>query len=237
MKSRFAQQRATNAEYQVSEEEERVILNELQRISESHTSNPDETDNLLPSFSSTPLNYLSWTQTSPNKGSKYYGNSLFSSSQSSDASYLRKVSRTGSDRSMLSRTSADSSLKVNDLIPSYPFSKLTEEFAQEPPLGTNTTGYISDKTPTTGQLNLQPSTSPPPIHGRHERKSSRADLARISMALSNVMKEIEEEGILESDSGLANLLYQDKRTSVSGQAHTVSCIDISADLQPFISSL
>jgi hypothetical protein len=98
----------------------------------------------------------------------------------------------------------------------------------------NTTDYISDRTPIarpSRPLNWQPFTSPSPSLGRHGRKNSRADQARISIALSKVMKEIEEEAILESDSGSTSLPSQDKQASVSGQAHTVRSIDISIALR------
>jgi serine/arginine repetitive matrix protein 2 len=220
MKNKFAIQRAKNAEFTISEDEELVILDQLQRIQENSPTTPLHNPDHLASPSSSMFSSQSRSPTSPTRRARQYGGGLFSSSQSTDTRLFRKMARTGSDRSLVSKTSGESFMKHVELIPSSPRPIRTEEIPQATTSSNNGAGYISDKTPIARQLNLQPSTSPPPTL-RHDRNRSQADIARISMALSNVMKEIEEEGILDPDFKFSTIRSRDDRPSEDPQGSSV----------------
>jgi serine/arginine repetitive matrix protein 2 len=208
LKSKFAEQRARGALNQVSEEEEGMILEALGRM-RFNTTEPDDNSlhpsSLSPRDSSTDAAVS--PSPSPSKSSKRhnrYSNNLFGSGRFRDYSYVRSVQR-GSNRSALSFSPSEvSTSTTNNMRDAGDFQRpITPEegssFAFSVPSSPNDP-VDHDSTPIARSAILD---SPSPYASdtnsssgtefRLSRTFNQEAFKRASLALEDVIREIEEE--------------------------------------------
>jgi serine/arginine repetitive matrix protein 2 len=199
LKTKFAEQRARGGINQVSEEEEDMILEALGRMRFNGGTN--RINNSPPPDSDPPSIDAGSAPISPAKPSKRFSNNLFGSARLRDYNYVRSTQKTGSTRNALSFTpsEASTSTKTHDqdgvLHPrtledtSFALSMVsnvndsTDQDStpvDRPAPRDNSSFYAGDGTSSGSEFRLS-------------RQFNQEAFERASMALEEVIREIEEE--------------------------------------------
>lgn len=251
LKARFAEQRARGGPNQVSEEEESMILEALGRmrvrtaaaeqqddfLSDSGTSpRQSSTNSLDTSISSIMGNVIGNVSPTPapkntKRGQKRYSNNLFGSGKFRDDVYIRTI-RGGSGRSALSGAGSDVSsisrtpqAKDNFLRPGSP-EEADSSGISAPSSPNVLTDRESLSTSQSAFLDSSPSTSTE-IRLSHTFRPDM--LKRASLALEEVIREIEEEaeepGVDDDIVLLRSPAAELRQRTVNDGDHQV-CIDV-----------
>ncbi|THH16460.1 hypothetical protein EW146_g4182 [Bondarzewia mesenterica] len=196
LRSRFAEQRARGAENQLSEEEEEMILETLGRLrAKSSTSSTGDDSGYLAGRESLQSTNTTASSTTSFPASKRYSNNLFGSGKFRDYSYIRSVThqhpRTGSGRSALSSASSASSRY-------RPSDSLRPSSPEGSAVGSDPSFSSNDRTPVMSSLSSLPESSVSLEH-RLSKGVHRDQMRRASLALEEVIREIEEEAEADAD--------------------------------------
>ncbi|KAI0253857.1 hypothetical protein BJV78DRAFT_134414 [Lactifluus subvellereus] len=195
LKARFAEQRARGAENHLSEEEEDMFLQTLSRL-RSKPSNSSTSGDSTHGMARDSLRSGETTTGSPTSSptaSKRYSNNMFGSGKLRDYTYLRSVAKERGSKGFAGRRSA-SSTAFSTSGRSYKSSdtSIPEDSSQTDP---DPTAHDSDTTPQASGIE---SSAAELEHGIVKTFQS-AYLPRASMALEQVIREIEEEADDDGD--------------------------------------
>ncbi|KAA1471322.1 hypothetical protein DENSPDRAFT_837290 [Dentipellis sp. KUC8613] len=191
LRNKFAEQRARGAENQVSQEEEEMILETLGRLrvkasvsSTGGDSGYQAGRDSVRSTNTTASSQISSVQSSPGGSSKRYSNNLFGSKGFKDYTYIRSQrQREGSGRSAISSVSSASSRFRN-------FDGLSpEDNSHVNDLSTPSEDPSPNASYSSPSLDM-PSSA---LEQRLSKSLRRDHLRRASLALEEVIREIEEE--------------------------------------------
>jgi serine/arginine repetitive matrix protein 2 len=195
LKAKFAEQRARGAENHLSEEEADMFLQTLSRLrpkpSNSSTSS-DSTHGLardsLRSGETTPSSL-----TSSPASAKRYSNNMFGSGKLRDYTYLRSVARERTSKGIAGRRSASSTaLSTSGRSYKSSDSSIPEDSSQTDP---DPTAHDSDTTPHASGIE----SSAAELERGIMKTFHPGYLSRASMALEQVIREIEEEAEGDGD--------------------------------------
>ncbi|RDB24281.1 hypothetical protein Hypma_008730 [Hypsizygus marmoreus] len=204
LRSRIAEQRARGAENHISEDEEEMILNTLRGLrsktgssaqrSEESVAAPDTDGSIRQSSSTLELSPAASVTSSPgNRSTKRYSNNLFGSGRFRDYTYMRSATKAGSTRTN-SLTPTEASYRGT-------LSSIVDSLRPVTPEGSGFSSVQSSPNDKASAIRSTPLVPPAPYGEQNmsvaEYRLSKtlgpSALKRASMALEQVIKEIEEE--------------------------------------------
>ena len=203
LRNRFAEQRARGAENQVSEEEEEMILETLGRLrakASTTSSNASTADDSgyhagRESLRSTNTSASAQSSLTSSPAGKRYSNNLFGSGKFRDYSYMRSATqqppRGTSGRRALSSVSVSSTASSSRHRPGDRPSSPEDSM-----LSSDLSG--NDRTPVMSTPRALPE-GPALLENRFAKALPRDHMRRASLALEEVIREIEEEAEVDTD--------------------------------------
>jgi serine/arginine repetitive matrix protein 2 len=222
LKTRLAEQRARGAENHLSEEEEDMFLQTIGRLRSKPSSSSTSGDSTHSQFRDSVRSGETSTTSIPSSppSNKRYSNNMFGSGKFRDYTYLRSVAKERTGRTSLGRQSA-SSTALSTITRSGKSSDMS--IPEESSNDLYPTPHDSDATPLAS--GIEPSAAE--LEQGIVKTFQPGHLRRASMALDEVIREIEEE--VEGDGDDEILIPRSpapERASSLNRRSVSGCVDV-----------